>query len=121
MGKAKDNITKRVQDKFVEGVTKGLVDMGADILPTDEMSFDQKAFVLETSVGRMRITLYTTQRFLFTVYARFEDVAKARDKFNCNPNSGKYNFHAVYRNGNFNETIAQELDHFECTLPKQKA
>lgn len=121
MSKAKDNITKKAQDKFVEGVSKGLIDMGAETLPKDEREFDNRKFVLNTVSGKLKIIIYTTQRFLFTVYAAFENVEDAKEKFNCNPHSGKYNIHSEYRNGNFNEPIAQTLAHFECTLPKQKA
>jgi|AntRauTorcE11897_2_1112592.scaffolds.fasta_scaffold01459_2 hypothetical protein len=121
MAIAKDNITKKAQDKFLEGVTKGLLEMGAEAQPQDKNMFSHKAFKLDTIVGELSITIYTTQRFLFSIYAKFENVNEAKSKFNCNPHSGKFNFNAVYRNGNVSKPVEEALMHFECTQPKNKA
>jgi hypothetical protein len=120
MPKAKYNITKKQQDEFVAGVTKGLVDMGAVIQPTDERMFSNTQFKLETTAGTLLITLYHRQEFLFTVYSRFEDPNKSKGKFICNPYSGKYNFNKV-NNCPMEQIIEFALMHFECTLKKETA
>ena len=90
---ANDNITLKKQNAFVTAVTKGLLEMGAVLQPTNENMLSNKQFKLDTIAGVLNITLYNSQTFLYTVYSRFEDVEKAKDKFNCNPYSGKYNTH----------------------------
>jgi len=121
MGIAKDNITAKQQEKFVAEVTAGLLEMGAVKQPKNELSFDNTEFKLETLAGTLLITLYRNQNFLFTVYSRFEDVNKAKDKFNCNPHSGKYNFHRSKDKSlpTMEKVIESALMHFECTLQKE--
>jgi len=121
MGIAKDNITAKQQNEFVAGVTAGLLEMGATIQPKNEFSFDNTEFKLNTVAGVLIITLYSSQKFLFTVYSRFEDVNKAKDKFNCNPHSGKYNFHRSKDKSlpTMAKVIESALMHFECTLQKE--
>jgi len=118
MGIAKDNITAKQQDKFVAGVTEGLLEMGAVKQPKNELSFNNTEFKLETLAGTLIITLYHSQKFLFTVYSRFEDPTKSKDKFNCNPHSGKYNFHMSVQRGvrTLDNVIELAMIHFECTM-----
>ena len=114
-------ITKKVAEKFVEAVKQGLLEMGAELQPETRFNKDRLfEFKLDTIVGNMNISLYLEQDNLFCVFARFDDVAKAKEKFNCNPFSGKCNFHKVYY-GDLEECIDMALDHFECTLPLEKA
>lgn len=123
MGIAKDNITLKQQDEFVAGVTKGLLEMGAVKQPKNELSFDNTEFKLETIAGTLIITLYRSQKFLFTVYSRFEEPTRSKDKFNCNPHSGKYNFHRSKGKSlpTIKKVIECALMHFECTLQKELA
>ena len=123
MGIAKDNITAKQQDKFNQAVINGLVEMGAVKQPTDETMLSNTQFKLETIAGTLLITLFHHQKFLFTVYSRFEDPTKSKDKFNCNPHSGKYNFHMSIQRGvrTIDDVIELALMHFECTLPKELA
>ena len=118
MGIAKDNITAKQQEKFVAEVTAGLLEMGAVKQPKNELSFDNTEFKLETLAGTLLITLYRSQTFLFSVYSRFEDPTKSKDKFNCNPHSGKYNFHMSVQKGaiTLDNVIELALMHFECTI-----
>jgi len=123
MGIAKDNITAKQQNEFVAGVTKGLLEIGAVVQPKNELSFDNTEFKLNTIAGILTITLYSSQTFLFTVYSRFEDVESAKDNFNCNPYSGKYNFHRSKDKSlpTMERVIECAMMHFECTLPKELA
>jgi hypothetical protein len=110
---AKDNITLKKQNNFVEAVKKGLLDIGATIV---KQEFRDTQFVLDTIAGKLNITLYGSQTFLYTVYSRFEDVNRANGKFNCNPNSGKYNIHLSAKGNTEKYAIEAALMNFECTL-----
>ena len=110
---AHDNITLKKQNNFVEAIKKGLLDMGATIV---KQEFRDTQFVLNTIAGKLNITLYGSQKFLYTVYSRFEEVDKAKGKFNCNPYSGKYNVHLSAKGNTEKYAIADALQHFECTL-----
>ena len=117
MGIAKDNITAKDQSEFVKGITDGLVKIGAEIQPTDERMLSNTQFKLNTSVGVLNITLFHHQKFIFTVYAQFEDVERAKQKFNCNPHSGKYNVHIGKTKGmTGKKAVDITLDSFEMTL-----
>ena len=122
MGIAKDNITLKQQEKFVEGIIKGLTEMGAIKQPNDPRMFTNTQFKLETIAGNLDITLYHSQKFMFTVYSKFEEPEKSKDKFNCNPYSGKYNFHrSKSKLFSMEQMIEFALMHFECALPKELA
>jgi len=116
---AKDNITLKKQNAFNTAVEKGLLEMGAVLQPIDENKFTCKEFKLDTIAGVLNITLYKGQKFLYTVYSRFEDVEKAKGKFNCNPYSGKYNAHLSAKGNTAKYAIEDALMHFECTQPKE--
>jgi len=114
---AKDNITLKKQNNFVSEVRNGLLKMGAEISKGNEnISFDNTQFILDTVVGKLNITLYNSQTFLYTVYAKFENVEDAKEKFNCNPHSGKYNIHLSAKGNTEKYAIEDALSHFECTL-----
>lgn len=116
MGTAKDNITKKQQDKFVAGVTEGLLEMGAIKQPHNPNTFASTSFKLKTMAGNLNITLYHSQTFLFTVYSIFDEPEKAREMFDCNPHTGKFNFHRSSKNGDINDVIELAMIHFECTV-----
>lgn len=111
---ANDNITLKKQNLFVEGVKKGLLEMGATIVKTELRDTE---FVLNTVAGKLNIKLYGSQTFLYTVYSRFEEVERAKVKFNCNPYSGKYNAHLSAKGNTSKYAIEDALSHFECTQP----
>lgn len=118
---AKDNITFKKQKAFIDAVKKGLIEMGAIVQPTDERMLSNTQFKLDTVAGVLNITLYTTQRFLYTVYSKFENVDEAKGRFNCNPHSGKYNTHLSAKGNTAKYAIEDALQHFECTLKKEIA
>lgn len=115
------NITKKEAKEFVAGVTKGLLEIGAVIQPKG-MGFPNTEFKLDTIVGLLTITLYHEQDIVYTVFSRFEDVDKAKHKFDCNPYSGKYNFHRSKSElFSMEQMIEFALMKFEATLPKELA
>ena len=85
------NITKKQSKEFVNGVCKGLLEIGATKVKDKIDTF--RSFELDTIVGKLKINVDTDNVYCFTVFSRFEDVEKAKQKFDCNPYSGKYNFH----------------------------
>ena len=116
MGIAKDKITKKQQDKFVAGVIEGLLEMGAIKQPHNPNTFASTSFKLKTMAGNLDITLYHSQTFLFTVYSIFDEPEKAREMFECNPHTGKFNFHRSSENGDIDEVIELALIHFDVTI-----
>lgn len=112
-------ITKKEAKEFVEGVTKGLLEIGAVIQPKG-MGFAHTEFKLETIVGLLTITLYHEQDVCFTIFSRFEDVDKAKKIFDCNPYSGKYNFlRSKSELFSMEQMIEFALMKFEATQPKE--
>ena len=109
-----NKITLKDRKNFVEGVTKGLLKLGAVIQPVNKLTFPCTEFKLNTIVGNLDITLYHKQGNLFTIFSRFEDAQKAKVKFDCNPFSGKYNFQSV-KSHTTEQMIEFALMHFECT------
>jgi hypothetical protein len=116
---AKDNITLKKQNAFNTAVEKGLLEMGAVLQPVNESMLSNKQFKLDTIAGVLNITLYRNQKFLYTVYSRFEDVERAKGKFNCNPYSGKYNAHLSAKGNTAKYAIEDAMMHFECTQTKE--
>jgi len=117
----KDNITLKKQESFNKSVIDGLVELGAVIQPTDERMLRNTQLKLDTIAGVLNITIFHTQRFLYSVYSKFEDVEKAKKLFNCNPHSGKYNFNASAKGNTAKYAIEGAMMHFECTQPKELA
>jgi len=84
-------ISQKNNKTFIDNVCKGLIEIGAnkiyDLFP------DHISFMLETSVGKLRLRVETDNVHCYTVFSKFEDVESAKQKFDCNPFSGKYNVH----------------------------
>jgi len=115
-------ITKKQSKEFVEGITKGLLKIGAVIQPEDKRLFPQTLFKLDTIVGLLTITLYHEQDIIFTIFSRFEDVDKAKQKFDCNRFTGKFNFHRSQSElFSMEQMIEFALIQFEATQPKELA
>jgi len=50
---------------------------------------------IETIYGSLKITIHEPEKRqkLFSIFCRFDEPEKARAHTDCNPNSGKWNFH----------------------------
>lgn len=85
-------VTEKNQELFVKRVTAYLLKLGATQLD-DSVSFHR--FQLDSIVGKLTINLPFADDhvYTYTVYSRFEDVDKAKNVFNCNQYSGKFNIH----------------------------
>jgi hypothetical protein len=116
----RNKITKKQGKEFVAGITKGLLELGAVVQPKCRIMTNQVEFKLDTIVGNLNITLRDDQNYCFTVFSKFDDVAKAKEKFDCNPYSGKYNFHRGKSElFSMEQMIEFAMMHFECTQPKE--
>jgi hypothetical protein len=111
-------ISKKKNNEFVDAVCKGLLELGANKVKDQIDSF--RAFELETIVGKLIINVVIDNYACFTVFSRFEDVEKAKQKFTCNPHSGKYNVH-IGASGDMTGKKAAEiaLIAFDCTIPNE--
>ena len=113
-------ITKNQNKAFVEGVCKGLIEIGAK--KVDDYISTFRTFELDTIVGKLTINVSTDSVHCYSVFSRFDDVDKAKEKFDCNPYSGKYNFHrAKSKLFSMEQMIEFALIKFESTLPKELA
>ena len=82
-------INKKMSQDFVRFLTEGLISLGAKRV--EDKIDSHIEFEMDTIVGKLSISIPKEQQTIFSVYSRFQDVDKAKQKFNCNPHSGKYN------------------------------
>ena len=111
-------INKNKNKAFVDAVCKGLLELGAKKVKDQIDSF--RTFELDTIVGKLTINVVVDNFACFTVFSRFEDVARAKQKFDCNPFSGKYNVHIGTSREMTGEKAAEiALIAFDCTVPNE--
>ena len=111
-------ISKSKNKEFVEGVTKGLLELGAKQIGNGLLVDIYKTFELDTIVGKLNINLSIDNRVIFSVFSRFENVDLAKEKFVCNPYSGKYNVHiGLQPEITVEQYVDIALSAFECTQP----
>jgi hypothetical protein len=84
-------ITPKQSQAFVDKLCKALIEVGAK--KVKDRIDSRKDFQLETTVGNLEIHVDTDNVYCYTMFARFDDVDKAKKKFTCNPHSGKCNTH----------------------------
>lgn len=51
-------------------------------------------YEIDTTIGKLNLSIHESDEYGFNIYTRFDDVDKAKQYYNCNPHSGKYNLHA---------------------------
>lgn len=81
---------KTKNQRFVDTLAAGLVELGAKEYNTIESC---RSFKLDTVVGNIDINIYKDVKHCYTMFTCFDNVNKAKTKFDCNPYSGKYNTH----------------------------
>ncbi|MDG1950053.1 MAG: hypothetical protein P8J32_04555 [bacterium] len=79
---------KKQSKEFFDKVTKAVVEMGATSTG-DKYGYE---WTLDTIVGKLDIIVDPDSKHCFSVFTKFQDVEAAKQKFACNPFSGKYNF-----------------------------
>lgn len=115
MGK---KITAKQAKEFNDKFTKGILELGA--VQTKPVTSSFVSFELNTIVGRLELNLPINQTYFFTVFSCFEDVEKAKLKFDCNPHSGKYNFMTHSEPVIVDKTVELAIMFFESTLLNTK-
>jgi len=111
-------INKIKNKAFVQAVTKGLLELGAQKVKDQIDSL--RTFELDTIVGKLTVNVVSENFACFTVFSIFEDVEAAKQKFDCNPFSGKYNVHIGATREMTGEVAAKiALAAFDCTVPTE--
>jgi len=89
-------IIKKDALDFYNKITDILLKSSAVNVKTES---DRNYYVLNTSAGTLNIIFESLEDMrkssLYTVYTRFEEPDKAIKHYDCNPYSGKYNFHKL--------------------------
>lgn len=118
-------IRKKELSGFIKSVREVLSKANAKLVKEDkEKGFEREEYEIETLAGKLTVNFYLNQLFVFSIFARFEDVEKVNEKMyeleltdRVNKFSGKWNFHYGY--------AIDCLDFFESELNrillKQKA
>lgn len=85
MGK-KFKITKKMNSEFNKQIDDILIHYGFSL--NDFEGYEKK-----TKWGKLEVSLTDNSGDLWTVFTRFDEPQRAIKVFNCNPFSGKHNFH----------------------------
>jgi len=78
--------TKKQSQEFLTRMNKAIEELGG-------VKTEKNNYILDTIAGELEIHVSEDSQYCFTVFCKFKDVARAKEKFNCNPYSGKYNIH----------------------------
>ena len=79
--------TKKQKEKWFTGVNRILQELKAKYTGVTVYSLD-------TIAGELRLHIdYDVSCGVLSVFAKFEDVEKAKQVVDCNPYSGKWNYH----------------------------
>jgi hypothetical protein len=68
-----------------------------------------------TKAGKLEINVDKENKHIYSVFSRFENPELAKEKFDCNPFSGKYNFYSS-NDLPVNMVIENCLMFFEATI-----
>lgn len=87
-------VSKKNAIDFLSQVTNILKDYKAIEV---ESQTSYKCYKLNTKAGELKVIIEdldsATESSIYTVFTRFENPKEARELCECNPFSGKYNFH----------------------------
>ena len=110
-------ITKKNSEKFFNSIKDFIINELKGEGGQTRFDHNRYEYTIETIVGKLFISLYSNQseNTLYSVCSFFNEVERAKEKFNCNPNSGKYNIHTY---GDIDEVISEVINHFEITQEK---
>lgn len=83
-------ISKARNREFLDKATDLIKGMGAVAGP---IILERDYWDLDTKYGPLYISVERKNEYVFTVFMKFKDVAKAKLGTDCNPWFGKWNFH----------------------------
>jgi len=76
-------------------------------------------YTLDTVAGELEIRVDEDSQHCFTMFCKFKDVERAKNKFDCNPYSGKYNVHiGAVKEITVDKAIEICTIHLERALPQ---
>lgn len=105
------NIKKSNMKEFVQDAKEFFLSMGMKEKETISSFIE---FEKQTKYGLFTAKIDQELSAVYSVYGLFEDVEKAKNVFNCNPYTGKYNFHSF--DLPLNEVYINFCIHFESVL-----
>jgi nucleoid DNA-binding protein len=104
-------ISKKNSDKYVKEINSFISnDLSGELVNDNDHNISYK---IETIVGELLLTINKEQSIIYTVFGRFKDIDKAKEKFDSNPFTGKYNF---LSSDNIDEAIEATKQHLETTI-----
>ena len=106
-------ITPTNNEKFIKSVTNAILEMGG--FKVNDLISSFRTFEIETIVGKLRINIDTDNISCYTLFCRFTDVDRAKEVFDCNPYSGKYNAHINI--APIKDVIETAINHIKITQP----
>ena len=108
------------QEKFYKIMSEELKDMGAK--DNDVYLERMYPLALETKHGTLIIDVikeaHSKTAKLYNCFTRFVDIDKARDNIDCNPYSGKWNFHITVKDISPQDAANAMLFRIKQQLPK---
>jgi len=106
-------LAKKKSIDFTKAILKGLKELGA--IQTDDFLYN---FEINTIAGKLLLKVEEEQKYLYALFARFEEPEKAKQHFLCNPHSGKYNWF-LSANVTGKEAAKIALSHIEFVINKK--
>ena len=84
------------QKRFYDKMVKGLLEIGA----VEQESIYDYPYTLATKYGNLYISISgnspsDAKSSVYTCFTRFDNVNEAKEHVNCNPHTGKWNFHVL--------------------------
>lgn len=79
-------LTKKEKEKFNKGVQKLITKYKAT-------KNNEDRYEIITIGGKYTFRIDDDSSYVLSIFGRFEDVDRAKEYINCNPYSGKHNFH----------------------------
>jgi hypothetical protein len=110
--------SKKNMQAFNEEVISLLEKFGA----TESDYYLSGGYKLETELGNYHIKLDYDSSSIYSIFGRFENVEEAKRYTNCNPYSGKHNFHTsdkdycILQLETFLNRFAYEAEKEKCKL-----
>ena len=63
------------------------------IILSSDCNLTRFEYKIETIYGPLKLSFYSDKSLIFTLFTKFDHPEKAKTYLNCNPHSGKWNFH----------------------------
>jgi hypothetical protein len=85
-------ITKKQSKEFNSKVNSLLLEKGFKFLEDDGRCL---SYEIDTQLSKYVIHLYPQDGTIYSIFGRFDNPNEAKNSVECNPFTGKYNFHSI--------------------------